>query len=141
MPTPEDSICERNFGMPEMPSSVPGHTITMNLSTVEPLVMSVFVVQDSNISSPIDAVSLIASDIGTKSTSVASPSITTSLNNDLLIGFSKVSAGATFTAGAGFTLTACSVFRFPGRRDWHRSFCGELRCGLHAQLTARIGMH
>ena len=84
----------------------PGHTITMGLSTVEPLVMSVFVVQNSNISSPIDAVSLIGSDNGTGSVSVASPSITTSLSNDLLIGFSKVAAGTTFTAGAGFTLQA-----------------------------------
>ena len=90
----------------------PGHTITMGLSTPEPLVMSVFVVQHSNISSPIDAVSLIGSDTGTRSTSVASPSIITSLSNDLLIGFSKVSAGATFTAGAGFTLQPAASSNF-----------------------------
>ena len=93
------------------------HTVTMGLSTVEPLVMSVLVLQNSNISSPIDAVSLIGSDNGTQSPSVASPSLTTTLNNDLLIGFSKVSAGATFFAGRGFTLQPRGIFQLPRRRN------------------------
>ena len=65
--------------------------------------MSVIVVKGSNISSPIDAISLIGSDNGTQTVNVASPNITTSSANDLLIGFVKVSAGATFTSGTGFT--------------------------------------
>jgi chitodextrinase len=78
-------------------------TITMNLSQSMPLVMSIFVVKGSNTSSPIDAVSLIGSDNGTQSVNVISPTITTAYTNDLLIGFSKVSAGATFQPGTGFT--------------------------------------
>ena len=81
----------------------PGHTVTMNLSQSMSLVMSVIVVKGSNTSSPIDAVSLIDSDNGTQTVSVSSPSITTAGINDLLVGFSKVSAGANFTPGSGFT--------------------------------------
>jgi IPT/TIG domain/Chitobiase/beta-hexosaminidase C-terminal domain/Fibronectin type III domain len=80
-----------------------GHTVTMGLSAAQPLVMSIFVVKGSNISSPIDAISLIGSDNGTQTINVVSPNIMTSSANDLLIGFVKVSAGAVFTSGAGFT--------------------------------------
>ena len=90
----------------------PGHVVTMNLSGAQPLVISIIVVKDSNITSPIDAVSAIGSDNGTQSANVVSPSILTSLNNDLLIGFAKVSGGATFTAGAGFTLQAAASSTF-----------------------------
>ncbi len=65
--------------------------------------ISIIVGKGSNISSPIDAISLIGSDNGTQTVNVASPNITTSSANDLLIGFVKVSAGATFTSGTGFT--------------------------------------
>ena len=81
----------------------PNHTVTMTLSIAQPLVISIIVGKGSNISSPIDAISLIGSDNGTQTVNVASPNITTSNANDLLIGFVKVSAGATFTSGAGFT--------------------------------------
>jgi hypothetical protein len=81
----------------------PGHTVTMNLSASMPLVMSVIVVKGSNTSSPIDAISLIGSDNGTQSVNVISPSVPTVGTNDLLIGFTKVSAGATFQPGTGFT--------------------------------------
>ncbi len=79
----------------------PGQTVTMTLSAPESLVMSIFVVKGSNISSPVDAVSLIGSDNGTQTISVVSPNITTSTANDLLMGWVKVSAGATFTSGPG----------------------------------------
>ncbi|HEV2397944.1 MAG TPA: IPT/TIG domain-containing protein [Candidatus Sulfotelmatobacter sp.] len=90
----------------------PGHTVTMNLSQSMSLVMSVFVVKGSNTSSPIDAISLIGSDNGSQSTSVVSPSVTISSANDLLIGFTKVSAGANFTAGSGFTQQAAASSNF-----------------------------
>jgi hypothetical protein len=90
----------------------PGHTITMNLSQSLSLVMSVFVVTGSNTSSPIDAISLIGSDNGTQSVNVISPSVTTVGTNDLLIGFSKVSAGATFQPGTGFTQQAAASSNF-----------------------------
>jgi chitodextrinase len=80
----------------------PGHTVTMSISQAVPLVMSVIVVKNSNLSSPIDAVSLIGSDNGTQTVNVASPNISTTSTNDLLIGFVKVSAGATFQPGTGF---------------------------------------
>jgi chitodextrinase len=72
----------------------PGHTVTITLSTAQSLVISVIVIKGSNISSPIETVSLIGSDNGTQTLNVASPSITTTGTNDLLIGFVKVSNGA-----------------------------------------------
>ena len=84
----------------------------MNLSASMPLVMSVIVVKGSNTSSPIDAISLIGSDNGTQSVSVVSPSVTTVETNDLLIGFTKVSAGATFQPGTGFTQQAAASSNF-----------------------------
>ncbi len=89
-----------------------GHTVTMGLSAAQPLVISIIVAKGSNLTSPIDAVSLIGSDNGTQTTAVVSPSVTTTASNDLLIGFAKVSAGASFAAGSGFTQqgTASSNF-------------------------------
>ena len=81
----------------------PGQTVSLTLSAPESLVMSIFVVKGSNISSPIDAVSLIGSDNGTQTINVVSPNITTTAANDLLMGWVKVSAGAVFTSGTGFT--------------------------------------
>ena len=90
----------------------PGHTVTMSLSQSMALVMSVFVVKGSNTSSPIDAISLIGSDNGTQSVNVVSPTVTTVGSNDLLIGFTKVSAGANFQAGTGFTQQAGASSNF-----------------------------
>ena len=81
----------------------PNQTVSLTLSAPQSLVMSIFVVKGSNISSPIDAVSLIGSDNGTQTVNVVSPTITTAMVNDLLMGWVKVSAGATFTSGPGFT--------------------------------------
>jgi hypothetical protein len=90
----------------------PNHTVTMNLSQSMSLVMSVIVVKGSNTSSPIDAVSLIGSDGGTQTISVSSPNITTAGINDLLIGFTKVSAGANFQSGSGFTTQPAASSNF-----------------------------
>jgi hypothetical protein len=69
------------------PTVGPGHTFTLNLSAAESLVISVFVVQGSNVSAPLDAISTIGGDGGTQTLNVASPNITTTSANDLLIGF------------------------------------------------------
>ena len=90
----------------------PNHTVTMGLSLAQPLVMSIFVLKGSNSALPLDGVSVIGSDNGSQSVSVVSPTITTTVLNDLLVGFVKVSAGATFTAGTGFTLQTAESFNF-----------------------------
>jgi hypothetical protein len=87
----------------------PGHTVTMGLSSAQPLVISVIVTKGSNISSPIDAISLINSDNGTQSANVVTPNITTLAANDLLVGFAKVDpSGSTFQSGTGFTQQAAA---------------------------------
>ncbi len=80
----------------------PNETVSLTLSAPQSLVMSIFVIKGTNISSPIDAISLIGSDNGTQTINVVSPTITTTTANDLLMGWVKVSAGATFTSGPGF---------------------------------------
>jgi hypothetical protein len=90
----------------------PNHTVTMGLSAAQPLVISVIVVKGSNISDPIDVVSLIGSDNGTQTINIVSPTVTTARANDLLVGFAKVSSGATFQAGAGFTQQAAASSNF-----------------------------
>jgi hypothetical protein len=79
-----------------------GHIINMRLSTAQPLVVSIFVVKGSNVYSPIDAVSLIGSDDRTRSTNVSSSKVNTTGKNELLLGWVKVSAGASFRSGSGF---------------------------------------
>ena len=54
----------------------PNQTVSVTLSAQQSFVMSIFVIKGSNISSPIDGVSLIGSDNGTQSINVASPNIT-----------------------------------------------------------------
>ena len=78
------------------------HTITMTLSASQPLVISMFVVRNSDRLSPIDVVSLIGSDHGKRRVNVIGPPVVTTRSRDLLIGFDKVSAGATFQAGSAF---------------------------------------
>jgi hypothetical protein len=80
-----------------------GHTFTLNLSTAQPLVISVLVVRGSNSSAPIDAISTIGDDGGSQTLKVSSPNITTINGNDLLIGFVKSSVAETFEQGSGFT--------------------------------------
>jgi len=87
----------------------PGHTITMNLSISQPLVMSIAALKGSNVSSPIDAISVIGSDNGTQTVNVATPNVSTASTNDLLIGFVKTNGTETFTAGTAFTLQSTAT--------------------------------
>ena len=78
------------------------HRVTMTLSAPQPLVISMFVVRNSDRFSPIDVVSLIGSDRGKRKVEVASPAVVTARPHELIIGFDKVSAGATFQSGSAF---------------------------------------
>ena len=79
----------------------PNHTFTMNLSTGQALVISLFVIKGAS-SEPIDTVSMIADDQGTSTTIPTSSKIRTSATNDLLIAFGKSSISEDWTAGDGF---------------------------------------
>lgn len=79
-----------------------GHTFAVNLSSSQPLVISLLVVSGSDVSDPIDAVSTIGDDAGLQSSHVASPPITTTSANDLLIGFAKSATGQVWTSGSDF---------------------------------------
>jgi hypothetical protein len=85
------------------PKVGPGHTFSLNLSRLEPLVISLFVVKGSDISDPIDAISPIGDDAGSKARYVVSPNIMTSSSNDLLIGFAKSSTAENWISGSEYT--------------------------------------
>jgi hypothetical protein len=85
------------------PTVGPGQTFTLNLSAAQSLVISIFVLKGSNVSSPIDVLSAIGDDAGTQSLNVASPNIATISADDTLIGFVKSSVAETFTSGTGYT--------------------------------------
>jgi hypothetical protein len=80
----------------------PSHSFTVSLSTSQPLVISLLVVNGSNVSDPIDAVSTIGDDAGSQTSHVVSPSITTTSGNDLLIGFAKSATGQVWTSGSQY---------------------------------------
>jgi hypothetical protein len=80
-----------------------GHTITLNLSTANAAVISVFVIKGSNPAAPLDITSAITNDGGTAGTSITSATITTTQPGDLLLDFAKSSVGVTWTAGATYT--------------------------------------
>ena len=85
------------------PTVGPGHTLTLELSVSQPLVISLYVVKGSDSSAPIDAISMIGDDGGSQSLIVTSPNITTTSVNDLLIAFAKSSISETWSPGDGFT--------------------------------------
>ena len=85
------------------PNVGPHHTVTLNLSMPQPLVLSVIVVRGSNMSAPIDAISTIGDNGGSQTFQIISPHIATTNNNDLLIGFAKSSASEIFAPTSGFT--------------------------------------
>jgi hypothetical protein len=89
-----------------------GHTFTLNLSAAQPLVISAFVAQGSNIPNPIDAISTIGDDGGSQSLNVTSPNITTTFANDLLIGFAKSSVAEVFTSGSGSSAQPSAASEF-----------------------------
>ena len=94
------------------PTVGPGQTFTLNLSAAQSLVISIIVVKGSDVQLPIDAISLIGSDNGTQTTSVASPNVTTTSGNELLIGFAKSSVSETFTSGSGFAAQPAASSNF-----------------------------
>ena len=91
------------------PTVGPGHTFTLSLSTSQPLVISLLVVSGSNVSDPIDAVSTIGDDAGLQSSHVASPPITTTSANDLLIGFAKSATSQVWDSGSGYTVQRAAI--------------------------------
>jgi len=86
------------------PKVGPNHVVTITLSAKQSLVISVFVVQGSDISDPIDAVSTFADDADTRTLAPVSPSITTARFNDLLIGFGKSWLSEVWSAGGRYAL-------------------------------------
>ena len=106
--TNKGSNLETQVWYAKNPTVGPLHTFTLNLSlahlsTAQSLVMSVIVVRGSNISDPIDAISPIGDDGGSRTLQIRSPHIETTNTNDLLIGFAKSSSSEIFTQGSGFT--------------------------------------
>jgi hypothetical protein len=92
----------------------PGHTFTLNLSTPQPLVISLLVVSGSDVSDPIDAFSTIGDDAGSQSPHVVSPSINTTSGNDLLIGFAKSATGQVWTSGSDYTAQGAASSSYLG---------------------------
>jgi hypothetical protein len=85
------------------PKVGPDHSFTLDLSAPQSLVISLLVVKGAKVSDPIDSVSLIGDDAGLQAPYVASPSTTTTSDNDLLIGFAKSAAAQVWTSGSGYT--------------------------------------
>ena len=86
-----------------------GHTVTVTLSQLEPLVMSIAAFSGDNIYSPIDAYSFITGDNGTLAQNITSSPLTTSQPNDLLLGIVKGFSNNTYTAGTGYTARLAST--------------------------------
>lgn len=84
------------------PKVGPNHILSMQLSSGQALVISIFVVKGANLSDPVDAVSTIGDDAGTTTTVPTSPNIRTLNANDLLIGFGKSAISENWSAGDGF---------------------------------------
>lgn len=85
------------------PKVGPGDAFTLNLSLPQPLVISIIVVKGADPADPIDAISGIGEDGGARAHRVVSPTITTTVPDDLLIGFSKSSRPEEWYAGLGFS--------------------------------------
>jgi len=96
-----------------------GHTFTLNLSAPQSLVVSVFVVKGSNVSDPIDAISIIGDDGGSQTLAITSPDITTTNRNDLLLGFAKSAISETWASGSGYTEQGAASSNFlEGEAGW-----------------------
>jgi len=85
------------------------HTITVQLSQSEPLVMSIAAFAGDNIYSPIDTYSSITGDNGTLAKYISSSSLTTSQPNDLILGIVKGYSNNTYTAGTGYAAQVAST--------------------------------
>jgi hypothetical protein len=87
------------------PKTGRNHVFTMDLSTPNPLVLSLFVIQGSDRFDPIDLASTIGRNADGRTATVQSPVIATERPDDLLIGFGKVAWGVDWwLAGDGFAL-------------------------------------
>jgi hypothetical protein len=86
------------------PKTGPNHVFAINISTPEPLVISLFVIQGSDRLDPIEFASAIGRNADGRTAIVQSPVITTEHPDDLLIGFGKAAWGVEWYAGNGFAL-------------------------------------
>jgi hypothetical protein len=94
------------------------HTVTVTLSQTEPLVMSITAFSGDNIYSPIDAYSSIVGDNGTLAKYITSNALTTTQQNDLLVGVVKGFGNNTYTAGSGYTSqTAATGLNFSSETE------------------------
>ena len=114
----------------------PGHTLKVELSKPKALVISVLVVRGANATAPIDAISIIANDHGSKSTQIASPAITTVSRSDLLIGFAKSSTEETFTPAAGFNAQPLASSNFLDAETGEAATPGEYRAMFDIDVAA-----
>jgi hypothetical protein len=92
------------FWYAKNPKTGPNHVFTMDLSTPEPLVISLFVIRGSESLDPIDLASAIGRNADARTAIVQSPVIATKLADDLLIGFGKSGWGVDWHAGDGFAV-------------------------------------
>jgi hypothetical protein len=121
------------------PKTGPNHVFTIELSSLDSLVISVFVIRGSDRLDPVDAVSAIGDDADALTAIVQSPVITTTHSDDLLIGFGKprwneedwhVGDGFAFQRAASSDFLAAetglasvpgryrATFRISGQSDW-----------------------
>ena len=96
------------------PTVGPEHILALNLSAPQSLVISLLVVKGSNIATPVDAISMIGDDGGSQALNVASPNITTTSTNNLLIGFVKSSVAEAFASGNGYMVEPSASSTFLG---------------------------
>ena len=115
------------------PKVGPNHIFTITLSTIEALVLSMFMVKGSNISNPIDAVSIIGNDADTLVLTPTSPSITTTHSIDLLIGYGKSRYSQVWRAGAGFTLQPAASSDYLAAEIGPSAYARQLQCGIRYQ--------
>jgi fibronectin type 3 domain-containing protein len=94
-----------------------GHTVTMNLSIAQPVVMSVLVIKGSDSVAPIDVISSITDDGGIATPIITSASVNTTKPGDLLIDFGKVAVGVTWTAGAAYTFEGAASSNYLAAED------------------------
>lgn len=84
------------------PKTGPNYVYTMDLSEPRSLVISLFVIRGSDRLDPVDAASVIASDVGAPTITVRSPVIMTRRPDSLMIGFAKTAFSEEWQAGGGF---------------------------------------
>ena len=134
-----DSICERKFGSAESNRGSGSHRHHDALRA-QSLVMSIIVVKGSNISSPIDAVSLIGSDNGTQTVNVVSPSITTTSIERSAYRIREGFCWSRLPVRHRIYTATGGVFELPRRRDRPGSDSGCLQRNIHARPTADLAI-